>query len=506
MTEGLDKKRLAKNSALLYVRMLFTMWLNLYATRLTLANLGVDDLGVYGVVGSIVSLTGVLGNGATNAIQRFITFELGKDRGNPNAVFCTSLNLIFGISILMLLLLEVGGLWMLFHKVQIPTDSIDAAFWVFQLSVFTCLINLVSIPYNALVIAHEKMSAFAGISILQVVLNCAAAYCLSLFSSERLVWYAIFMATVGFLVRMIYQVYCRRKFSESRYHFEVRKDLLKNLGKFAGVSTLSGVLQTVAGEGLVFVINMTLGVAVNAVYMIALQLKNSILSFAMNIYKAVSPQITKTYAAGDHEHHKALVYGGSRMAVYMLFLIFFPFMFNTEYIMHLWLGKVPPYTVEFAQATAVLAVTYAAFEPIRSAVLATNRITKFMLIPDSFYLLAVLPIGFFVGKYWMSPVVLIWSIVIIDALACVLRVYFAVKQTVLSANALIFSVLWPIMQVAIGMGLILYVSGLLFSACSIAGMLAFLGVSSASTIVLVLLIDKDLRDNAIAVVRKLRTV
>lgn len=449
MPESLNKRLVVKNSALLYVRMLFTMWINLYATRLTLQNLGVEDMGVYGVVGSIVSLTGVLASGTTNAVQRFLTFELGRKDGEPNAVFCTSLNFVFLLSALTLLVLEVGGLVMLYHKVKIPAESMNAAFWVFQFSVFTCLVNLISIPYNALIIAHERMSAFAGISILQVILNCAAAYSISFFADGRLVWYGGFMAGIGLLVRIVYQVYCHRNFSESRYHFALRKDLLKDLGKFAGVSTFSGVLQVVTAEGLVLVINLTFGAALNAVYAIALQLKNSILSFAMNVYKAISPQITKTYASGEMEHHKALVYTGSKMAVYMLYLIFFPFLFQTDYIMHLWLGKVPPYTVEFAQAMAFVSLTYAAFEPIRSAVLATNRITKFMLVPDSFYLL-VLPLGYFVAKLGNNPVFLIVIIVAFDMLTCIVRVCYAVKYTVLAFGELFRQFLRPVLLISFG--------------------------------------------------------
>ncbi len=346
MSEALNKRLVVKNSALLYVRMLFTMWINLYATRLTLQNLGVEDMGVYGVVGSIVSLTGVLASGTTNAVQRFLTFELGRKDGEPSAVFCTSLNFVFLLSGLTLLVLEIGGLWMLYHKVKIPAET---------------------------------------------------AYSLSFFAEGRLVWYGGFMAGVGLLVRIVYQVYCHLRFSESRYRFALRKDLLKDLGKFAGISTFSGVLQVVTAEGLVLVINLTFGAALNAVYVIAMQLKNSIQSFAMNIFKAISPQITKTYACGELELHKALVYTGSKIAVYMLYLILFPFLFQADYIMHLWLGNVPPYTVEFAQVMAFVSLTYAAFEPIRSAVLATNRITKFMLIPDSVSLLG-LPIAYLFAK------------------------------------------------------------------------------------------------------------
>lgn len=453
MSEALNKRLVVKNSALLYVRMLFTMWINLYATRLTLQNLGVEDMGVYGVVGSIVSLTGVFASGTTNAVQRFLTFELGRKDGEPNAVFCTSLNFVFLLSGLTLLVLEIGGLWMLYHKVKIPAESINAAFWVFQFSVFTCLVNLISIPYNALIIAHERMSAFAGISILQVVLNCSAAYAVSFFIDDRLVWYGAFMAAIGLLVRIFYQVYCHKNFTEARYNWALRKDLLKELGRFAGVTTLSGILQTIVGEGLVLVINLTFGAALNAVYVIALQLKNSILSFAMNVYKAVSPQITKTYASGEMEHHKMLVYTGSKMAVYMLYLIFFPFLFQADYIMHLWLGKVPLYTIEFAQATAFISLTYAAFEPIRSAVLATNRITKFMLVPDSFYLL-VLPLGYFVAKIGGNPILLIVTIVTFDMLTCVVRVCYAVKYTVLTFGELFRQFLRPVLLISLGAGLL----------------------------------------------------
>lgn len=456
MYEGLNKRLVVKNSALLYVRMLFTMWINLYATRLTLHNLGVEDMGVYGVVGSIVSLTGVFASGTTNAVQRFLTFELGRKDGEPNAVFCTSLNFVFLLSGLTLLILELGGSWMLYNKVRIPAESMNAAFWVFQFSVFTCLVNLISIPYNALIIAHERMSAFAGISILQVVLNCVAAYSLSFFTEGRLVWYGGFMAGVGLLVRIVYQVYCHRHFSESCYHFALRKDLLKDLGKFAGVSTFSSVLQVVTAEGLVLVINLTFGAALNAVYVIALHLKNSIQSFAMNIFKAISPQITKTYANGELEQHKALVYTGSKIAVYMLYLILFPFLFHADYIMHLWLGNVPPYTVEFAQVMAFVSLTYAAFEPIRSAVLATNRITKFMLIPDSVSLLG-LPIAYFLAKNGENPSVLIYVILAMEVFACGLRVFYGSQVSVIKVREVLQHTVIPICLVGGGLSAIWWV-------------------------------------------------
>lgn len=358
MSDNFNKNRIIKNSLLLYVRMLFTMWLNLWTTRLVLANLGVEDMGVYGVVGSIVGLATVFTGGVTNAVQRFITFESGKTDGNTNLVFCTSLNVIFLLSVVVFILLESVGVYMLYYSVNIPANSMNAASWVLQLSILTCVVNLISIPYNALVIAHERMNAFAVISILQVVLTFCAVYTLSWFDNRLLV-YGIMMATVSIIIRIFYQIYCHYKFDESRYHFIIDKEQLKQLGKFTGVSTASGAIQIVSSQGIIFVINWTFGVAINAVYNISLQLKNSILSFALNLFKAISPQITKTYANNEIETHRKIVYSGSKMETYLIFFIMIPFLFRTEFIMHMWLGKVPSYAVEFAMCAVFISLTYA---------------------------------------------------------------------------------------------------------------------------------------------------
>lgn len=447
MSDNFNKNRIVKNSLLLYVRMLFTMWLNLWTTRLVLANLGVEDMGVYGVVGSIVNVFQVLTSGVGTAIQRFLTYEMGRKDNNLNGVFCSSINVIFILAIIMLILLEVAGLWFLNNKVNIPASSLSAAQWVFQFSVLTCIVNVISIPYNALVIAHEKMNAFAFISILQVVLTCACAYCLS-FLDNRLFYYALFMALIGVIIRIIYQVYCMRNFAETKYHLMIDRGQIKQILKFAGVSTTSGILQVISSQGIVFVINWTFGVALNAVYTIALQLKNSVLSFAQNIQKAIAPQITKTYASGELDAHKKLVYGGSKMEVFMIYFIMIPFMFRTEYIMKLWLGNVPPYTVEFAQCTIFISLIYAMFEPIRASVLATNKITRFLIYPEIFYLLVLL-VGYVVCRTLNNPFWLIVVIVCMDVLTCFLRTYYAIKVTPLKTKEIFALVIWPALFVAI---------------------------------------------------------
>ena len=482
MSSNYNKNRIVKNSLLLYVRMLFTMWLNLWITRLVLANLGVEDMGVYGVVGSIVGLVSVFTGGVTNAVQRFITFEAGKPNGKPNMVFCSSLNIIFLLSAIVFLLLEAVGVYMLFYSVNIPAHSMNAAFWVLQLSILTCIVNLISIPYNALIIAHEKMDAFAVISILQVVFTFGAVYTLTWFDNRLLV-YGIMMAAVSVIIRVIYQIYCHYKFDEARYHLIIDKKQLKQLGKFTGVSTVSGALQVVSSQGVVFVINWTFGVAINAVYSISMQLKNSILSFALNLFKAISPQITKTYANGEIETHKKLVYSGSKLEVYLIYFIMIPFLFRTDYIMHLWLGIVPPYAVQFAQCTVFISLTYALFEPIRASVYATNHITEFLIIPEIFYLL-VLPIGYIVSKTYNNPAILIAIIVGMDVLACVLRTFYAVKVSPLKSMEILKEVLLPSCFVAILDSIVCYVLSILLPD----NMIGFLMILLINSIVLILII------------------
>lgn len=504
MADNFNKNRIVKNSLLLYVRMLFTMWLNLWTTRLVLTNLGVEDMGVYGVVGSIVELATVFTGGVTNAVQRFITFEAGKPDGKPNLVFCSSLNIIFLLSAIVFILIEAVGVYMLFYSVNIPAHSMNAAFWVLQLSILTCIVNLISIPYNALIIAHEKMDAFAVISILQVVFTFGAVYTLTWFNNRLLV-YGIMMAAVSVIIRVIYQIYCHYKFEEARYHLIIDKEQLKQLGKFTGVSTASGAIQIVSSQGIVFVINWTFGVTINAVYNISLQLKNSILSFALNLFKAISPQITKTYANNEIDTHRKIVYSGSKMEAYLIFFIMIPFLFRTDVIMHTWLGKVPSYAVEFAMCTVFISLTYALFEPIRTSVLATNKITKFMIVPEFFYLL-VMPIGYFVSKIWGNPILLIVVIVGMDILTCFIRTYYAVKVSPLSTIGLIKNVIFPSSLVAIlDSGICYILSSILDN--TITGFIIMFALNSLFLIAIIMTLglNKSEREVCYALISKIRS-
>lgn len=503
MSENFSKERILKNSLLLYVRMLFTMWLNLYATRLTLANLGIEDMGVYGVIGSIVSLFTVFTGGITSAVQRFITFELGLENGQPNKVFCSSLNVIFMLSGIMLVLLEVGGLWMLEYKVNIPEASRDASFWVFQLSVLTCIVNTISIPYNALIIAHEKMDAFAIISIVQVVLNFLAVYCLSLFENNRLLIYAILLASVSVFIRLLYQIYCHRKFAEARCYLGIDWDTVKQIGRFTGVSTISSFLQVTATYGINIIINLLFGVTINAVYEIAIRLKLSFLSFAQNILKSISPQITKTYANKEYQKFTSLIITGSKMQVILLFFIFIPFIFNAKYIITLWLGEAPQYIVPFSIIAVTISLIYSAFEPIRSGVIATNKIRKFMINPELFYLL-VLPLLYVVCKVYNEPLLIMICILIMEFLACAFRTYYAISACKINIKKLFRGILLPCMNVFILSFLLCYLLSIILEK-SLLGLIEILIVNSIALLLLTFFIalNKNERIYVLQMINKL---
>ena len=256
------------------------------------------------------------------------------------------------------------------------------------------------------------------------------------------------MAVISILIRLIYQVYCRIKLPESHYHFLIDHSHLIQMMRFTGVSTASGVLQMITNQGITFVINWVFGVSINAVYNIALQLKNSILSFAFNLFKAISPQITKTYAEGNLTAHKKLVYSGSKAEVYLIYFVMIPFLFKAEYIMCLWLKDVPDYTVSFARCTIFLSLLYAMFEPIRTAVYATNKISKFMLIPHTFELL-LLPTCYFACKITNNPNIVVYALLAFELMTCALRTYYGTKVSTLSARELLHEVFLPCWAVAV---------------------------------------------------------
>lgn len=375
-----NNKRIAKNTLLLYVRTLFTMLVSLYTSRVVLNTLGVSDYGIYNVVGGVVAMFSVVSGSLSSSISRFITYELGHgDFDRLKRIFTTSVNIQIGISMVILILAETFGLWFLNTKMNIPADRMTAANWVLQCSLASFVISLISVPYNACIIAHERMSAFAYISILEAVLKLAVVYMLLISPYDKLSTYAVLLVAVALLIRLTYGQYCKRHFEESRYKFVYDRPLIKEMTGFAGWSFFGNGAYMLNTQGVDMLINIFFGVTLNAAKGVATQVQNAVMQFVNNFTVAVNPQITKSYAAGDMEYMYKLVCRGARFSYFLLFIFVVPIVCEADYILRLWLKTVPEYAPVFLRLTLFGALMTLLGNSMITAVSATGDIKRYQL-------------------------------------------------------------------------------------------------------------------------------
>lgn len=418
-----NNKRIAKNTLLLYVRMLLIMIVTLYTSRVVLNALGVVDFGIYNVVGGVVSMFSMLSGSLSAAITRFITYELGKGKSQRlNKIFSSSMNIQIGLSFIILLLAETIGVWFLNIKMTIPMDRLTSANWVFQFSILTFIINLISVPYNASIIAHERMSAFAYISILEVIGRLSIAFLIIISPIDKLVFYSILMCIVALIVRFVYGVYCKHYFEECTYHWIFDRSLLKEMAGFAGwnfIGTTSSVMRDQGGN---VVINLFFGPAVNAAKGIAFQVNNAVHSFVTSFMTALNPQITKSYASGNRGYMMKLIFQGARLSFYMLLLLSLPVLVNTHYILVLWLKVVPEHAVLFVQLSLLFAMSESISNPLITAMLATGNIRNYQIVVGGLQMMN-LPISYVLLRLGFIPETVMMVAVCISQCCLVARLY-----------------------------------------------------------------------------------
>lgn len=351
-----DTKRVIKNTAVLYLRMLIMMGLGLFTSRITLQALGVDDYGINSVVGGIVVVLGFLNNAMAGGTQRFINVALGKrDSEELNKVISNALLIHFGIALICLILAETIGLWFLNNYMVIPEGRMAAANWVYQFSVLTFVINILTVPYMASIIAHEKMSAFAWITIVDVVMKLVIVYALLYINTDKLILYAILIFISSNIVRYIYIRYCKNHFEEcSIKSWAVDKSLMRSMVSFSSWTILGNLGFIAHTQGIAIVINLFFNVAVNAAQGIANQVNNYINQFVSNFLMAFNPQVVKTYAAGEIEEMHRLIIRGSKVSLLLVGLLATPLIIEMPNILFLWLGQVPEYTVIFVRLILLL--------------------------------------------------------------------------------------------------------------------------------------------------------
>jgi O-antigen/teichoic acid export membrane protein len=399
-----NNKRIAKNTLMLYFRMLFMMVVSLFTSRVILSTLGVEDYGIYNVVGGIVTMFTVLSGSLSSAISRFITFELGK--GNIQKlkiVFSTGVNIQIGMSALVVLVAEAVGIWFLNTKMNIPTERLNAANWVFQCAVGTFVLNLLSVPYNAAIIAHEKMSAFAYISIVEVSLKLIIVYMLTISPFDRLKTYAVLLLCLGAIIRFVYGVYCKRHFEECTYHFVFDKPILREMTGFAGWNFLGNGAYMFNTQGVNILMNMYFGVAVNAARGVATQVDAALKQFVNNFTTAVNPQITKSYAQGDLPYMHKLICRSAKFSAFLMLFFAVPILLETQSILTIWLKTVPDYAAVFLRLIIIstFADTILA-NSLVTALSATGDIKRYQIIVTTFGCM-VFPLSWIAYAMGMEP-------------------------------------------------------------------------------------------------------
>ena len=387
-TNATNNKRIARNTLLLYVRMLFIMAVSLYTSRVVLAVLGEVDYGVYNVVGGIVVMFTMISAPLTTAVTRFLNFELGRGHIDKlQKVFSTSMNIQLIISAVIVVLAETVGVWFLNAKMNIPADRMWAANWVLQCSIATFVINLLSVPYNATIIAHERMNIYAYISILEVTLKLVVVYLLVISPWDKLAIYAVLLAIVALGVQLTYAIYCRRHFQECRWSSHIDKPMMREMLGFSGWNFIGAASGICRDQGVNIVINIFCGPVVNAARGIAVQVNTAINSFVQNFMVALNPQITKSYATGEKDYMFSLLFRGARFSFYLLLFLSLPVLANTSWILHLWLEEVPEYTIVFVQLILVFAMCESVSNPLITAMLATGNIRNYQLLVGGLQLL-----------------------------------------------------------------------------------------------------------------------
>lgn len=443
-----DHKRLAKNTIFLYIRMFLVMGVGLFTSRVVLNALGVNDFGIYNVVGGMVALFSIVSASLSTAISRFLTFEMGKeDIERLKKIFSTSLAVQIAIVGVIIVVGVPIGFWFLNYKMNITSQRIVAANWVLCFSILTFIINLLSVPYNASLIAHEKMQAFAYVSVIEVVLKLGIAYLIYAFTKDRLIFYALLILCVSIILRLIYGVYCAKNFEECRAKIHYYKDIFKEMSSFAGwtfIGTSSFVLQN---QGTNVILNLFFGTVVNAAYGIGSQVNTAVQNLGQNFMIALNPQITKSYAKGDNYHLLQLVYQGSRLSFCLMWILAIIIFLNTPYILKLWLKEVPDYTIGFVRLFLIYSLIECISQPLITAQAATGKVKIYQICVGGARFI-VIPLIYLSFLLDFGPLFSLIVIIFMSVSLLFMRIFFLKKDINLSIREFITKVIGRIFIIA----------------------------------------------------------
>lgn len=444
-----NNKRIALNTIMLYFRMFLTMGVSLYTSRVILQSLGISDYGIYNVVAGFVSMFTFMNSAMTSATQRYITFAIGEDNyEKANTVFCTCINIHALFAIVLIIIAETVGVWFLNTHMTIPSERMVAANVVFQLAILSTVVMMISVPYNALIVAHEKMSAFAYISIFEVSCKLLIAFILFISPFDRLILYAILMLIVQLIVRRVYGFYCRNHFKESKYRLIWNKSLFKDLMSFSVWSLFGNLASVCSGQGLNVVLNMYFGPVVNAARGVAYQVQSAIQGFSGNFQMAINPQITKNYASGNISYMHSLIYASSKYSFYLLLLLSLPVILEADFILSVWLKDIPEHTCGFLRITLCTVAINALAGPFTISAQANGNIKAYQAAVGGILLLT-LPVSFILLKFLEIPEVVYAVDLVVVILAQIVRLFFMKRMINLSIKEYAYKVILPISSVTL---------------------------------------------------------
>lgn len=419
-----DNKRIIKNTMLLYGRMGLMMIISFFTARITLEALGVVDYGINNVVGGLVSMFSLISSSLTASASRFITFGLGKgEKEELNRVFSTSVNIHVILAITVVLAIETIGVWFLNNKMVIPADRLTAAHWVLQCSALSFAIGLLSTPYNAAIVAHERMDIYAYFTLFDAAARLAIVFSIKYFGGDKLILLAIISLIPGLIKQFYYWRFSKRNFEECTYHFTWDKYLFKKMTVFAGWNFIGCTAGQMKDQGVNIAINLFNGPAINAARGIAMQINGIISQFSSNFMVALNPQITKEFAAGNLERMHNIVFKGTRLSYYLFFFISLPIFFEIEAILQIWLGQVPAHTISFARLVIILSLSETLSNSLITAQLANGNIRNYQVVVGGILLLNF-PISYYFLKSGLSPEITLVVAIVISQICLLARLLF----------------------------------------------------------------------------------
>lgn len=449
-----NNKRIAKNTLLLYFRMFISMAVGLFTSRVILDSLGVDDYGIYNLVGGFVTMFNVFRAGLISSTQRFITYDLGKGNiSELRSTFSTSLIIFLFISCVIILIAEGFAPWFIQNKLVIPECRMAAAMWLFQFSLFTLILNLISSPYNALIIAHEKMGVFAYISIFEVMAKLVVAYAIYISPFDKLMVYGLLLCIVQLIIRFMYSIYCNRHFEESKVEWRINWIKIKKIYAFTGWELFGSVAVIGYTQGLNILLGMFFTPVVNAARGIAVQVQSVIIGFVSNFQTALNPQITKSYASGDMLYMHKLIFYSSKLSFFLLFILSLPVILEAGQLLSIWLVDVPEYTVVFFRLIVLTTMIDAISNPIIISVEATGNIRKYQVVVGSLLLL-ILPLSYVALKLGAAPYSVFIVHVFMSGVAFIARLIMGSNAVGFNKIAFVKEVLFPIVGVVVSSSII----------------------------------------------------